>query len=176
MRADTMSISHRDQVRQPDVAVVRAITASSGYFSQEEERLAGSLVLERLFKGLESGYHFLFAERAGQGGQADTFAFACYGPVPCTQGAWELYWIAVRQDMRGHGHGGELVARAAERMAALGGRRCLAETSARAQYAPTWRFYEAAGFTPVATVPDYWAEGEDNLIYMLRLGREEKTP
>jgi len=42
---------------------VRGIVESSGFFSAEEVEIAVQLVQERLTKGIQSGYHFLFAER-----------------------------------------------------------------------------------------------------------------
>ena len=39
------------------------------------------------------------------------------------------------------------------------------ETSSRADYTPTRRFYEARGYTRTATIPGYYAPGDDLVIY-----------
>ncbi|HKV71519.1 MAG TPA: hypothetical protein VJN62_09745, partial [Gemmatimonadales bacterium] len=40
------------------------------------------------------------------------------------------------------------------------------ETSSRADYAPTRRFYEARGYTRTAVIPEYYAPGDDLVIYL----------
>src|SRR5947207_1196024 len=44
----------------------------------------------------DTDYCWVLAERAG-----GLVGFACYGPVPMTQGTFDLYWIAVSPEARG---------------------------------------------------------------------------
>ena len=39
------------------------------------------------------------------------------------------------------------------------------ETSSRADYAPTRGFYEARGYSRTATIPAYYAPGDDLVVY-----------
>jgi hypothetical protein len=39
------------------------------------------------------------------------------------------------------------------------------ETSSRADYAPTRAFYEHRGYTRAATIPGYYAPGDDLVVY-----------
>jgi len=39
------------------------------------------------------------------------------------------------------------------------------ETSSRSDYVPTRAFYEARGYTRAATIPAYYAPGDDLVIY-----------
>jgi len=39
------------------------------------------------------------------------------------------------------------------------------ETSSRGDYAPTRGFYEHRGYTRAATIPGYYAPGDDLVIY-----------
>jgi ribosomal protein S18 acetylase RimI-like enzyme len=95
----------------------------------------------------------------------DLLGYACYGPTPCTEGTWDLYWIAVRGDARGHGIGTLLMEEVERRLVEDQARLVLIETSSRADYAPTRAFYERRGYTVVARVPDFYAPGDDRLIF-----------
>jgi hypothetical protein len=40
------------------------------------------------------------------------------------------------------------------------------ETAGRPDYAPTRAFYQARGYSPVATVPDFYAPGDDQVVFV----------
>jgi ribosomal protein S18 acetylase RimI-like enzyme len=153
-------LSPRDEVRPSDREHVRKMVRSTSFFSPEEEDVAVELVEERLTKGEASGYHFLFLDSG-----PEPVAYACYGPVPCTQESYHLYWIVVAQELRGQGLGPRLMRLCEERIRSMGGTRVYAETSSRPQYAPTRRFYEKIGFSIEARLKDYYCPGEDLLIF-----------
>lgn len=151
----------RARVAPSDREKVREIVASTGYFSAAEIDVAVELVGERLAKGEASGYHFVFAEdRSGR-----MAGYACHGPAPCTGSSHDLYWIAVRPELRGLGLGRALLAAVESRLRAAGGGKLIAETSSRPQYAPTRAFYLACGFILEARIADYYAPGEDIHYY-----------
>ena len=156
----------RDRVETSDPAVVRDIVSSTGFFSPEEIDVAEELVLDHLQKGPAGGYLFVFAD--DEAGRA--LGYACYGPVPCTQRTFDLYWIAVHADTRGQGLGRRLMAEVESRLATHAGGKLIAETSSRPQYAPTRAFYLACGFVEEARIRDYYAPGEDILYFTRRLG------
>lgn len=91
--------------------------------------------------------------------------YACYGPTPCTVGTWDLYWIAVSGDARGRGIGTLLLEEMERRLVGQHARLVLIETSSRPEYAPTRAFYERRGYQVVARVPDFYAPGDDRLIF-----------
>ncbi len=154
-------VRFRDEVTGADMAAVRGIVGSSGFFSAEEIDVAEELVRENLTRGLASGYFFVLADdRCGQ-----TLGYACYGPVPCTAGTFDLYWIAVRQEARKTGLGRALLAQVEARVSSRGGRKLIAETSSRPQYEPTRAFYLACGFQEEARIREYYAPGEDILYF-----------
>lgn len=173
-RASPANISIRDLVMPTDVAAVRDIVASTGFFHTFEVDVAVELVQERLSRGLASEYHFLFADF-----QSRPVGYACFGPIPCTQGSFDLYWIAVHSAQQGSGLGRRLMA-AAENGIRAGvpnangeqlppGRRVYIETSSQPRYAPTWRFYERCGFTIEARLKDFYADGDDKMMYVKSL-------
>lgn len=150
----------RDQIFAPDVRAIRDLVRGTGFFTEEECVMAGDLAVERLEKGPDSGYHFLFLGPAG-----DFSAYACFGPCCCAPGSFDLYWIAVRQDRRGQGLGSRILAAAEARMKAMGCRKIWVETSSRAQYDPTRAFYQARGYAPEATLADFYGLGDSKIIY-----------
>jgi ribosomal protein S18 acetylase RimI-like enzyme len=91
--------------------------------------------------------------------------YACYGPTPCTAGTWDLYWIAVSGEARGRGIGTLLMEEMERRLVEMDARLLLIETSSRADYAPTRGFYERRGYEVVAKVPDFYAPGDDRVIF-----------
>lgn len=144
-----------------DAAAVEGLVAATGFFSADEVRVARELVEERLAKGLASGYRFLFAT------DGDRLAgYACFGEVPATRSSFDLYWIAVDPARQRTGLGRSLVAEAERRIALLGGTRVYVDTSGRGQYAPTRAFYERAGYAKAAILEDFFAPGDDKVIYV----------
>ena len=150
----------REELRPGDPARVYALAAATGFFTAEEAAIARELAEERLTRGVASGYHFLLAEEAGE-----LFGFACFGPIPCTRGAYDLYWIVVRPDRQGGGLGRRLLAAAEARIAATGGRRVYIDTSSRPQYAPTRAFYRACGFREEALLAGFYDQGDGKTIF-----------
>ncbi len=91
--------------------------------------------------------------------------YACYGPIPCTKSAFDLYWIAVDPRYQRHGLGRLLVSAVEERIKKSGGDRIYIDTSGRPDYAPTRAFYERNSFHRAACLPDFYAPGDDRVIY-----------
>ena len=159
----------RKTVRQSDAAAVHALVMDTGFFSQEEQLVAVELVDERLAKGAASGYEFVFADGADKPGEL--LAYACYGPVPATESSYDLYWIAVAPSQQGKGLGGSLL-REVERCAMQSGAsQMFLDTSGRAQYAPTRAFYLRMGYRVAGTLEDFFAAGDDKVIFAKRLGQ-----
>ena len=150
-----------------DADVVRDIVASTGLFRPDEIGIAVELVEERLRVGPASGYHFIFAEREGR-----VLGYSCYGPVPLTLQSYDLYWIAVRKDVQGTGIGRILLERSEAAVIELGGRRVYIETSSKAMYRDTRRFYELNGYRAEATLKEFYSPGDHKVIYVKALSSE----
>lgn len=156
----TIQPSLRLAAAADDPAAVKRLAEATGYFSAVEVEVAEELVNERLSKGPESGYHFVFAEL-----DRKLAGYACYGPVPLTASSYDLYWIVVSPEFQGRGLG-RILLQEAERLARqAGGTRLYADTSGRAQYASTRAFYERVGFRREALLEGFYAPGEDKVIY-----------
>lgn len=155
----------RAELRPADVAAVRAIVTSTGFFHPAEIEVAVELAEERLAKGAASGYHFLFPVETDP-----PPAYACYGPVPATTGSFDLYWIAVHAEHRGRGLGRRLLAATEQAITAAGGERIWVETSSRELYTPTRAFYRACGYAEAALLADFYARGDSKVVFVKRLG------
>lgn len=160
-------INIRDRVHPDDPASVRRIAESSGFFSAAEVEVAVELVQTRLFQGERSGYYFLFAD--AEAPISETIGYSCYGPIPCTQASFDLYWIAVHDSCRRIGLGKLLLADSEAAIRRMGGRRIYVETSSRAQYQPTHIFYNRMGYVQQAMIPDFYATGDGKIIYVKEL-------
>jgi D-alanine-D-alanine ligase len=156
----------REEPTARDGAAVRALTAATGFFSDEEVAVAVELVDARLAQGLASGYRFLFAD-----GDDGLDGYVCYGPIALTRSSFDLYWIAVRPTLQRSGLGRRLMEAAEARACALGATAMYVETSSRPQYEPTRTFYRRLGYRAAAELPDFYAPGDGQVIFAKALGR-----
>lgn len=95
--------------------------------------------------------------------------YVCYGPVPMTQGTFDLYWIVVDPRSQGQGVGSKLLHFLEEVIRERKGRMILIDTSSIPQYEKTRKFYLRHGFQEVARVPDYYYPGNDRITFCKRL-------
>lgn len=153
-----MSCSLRP-VERAHRARLEQLTAATGLFRPDEVAIAVEL-LEESVAGSED-YRFVGAF-AGD----DLMGYACWGATPGTQGTWDLYWIVVDPARQGEGIGTQLLTEVEKRLTAEGCRLVVVETSSRADYAATRRFYERRGYTRAATIPGYYGPGDDLVIYL----------
>lgn len=113
---------------------------------------------------ISSGYRILIAEY-----DSSVRGYLCYGPTPLTQGTWDLYWAAVARKMRGKGIGKALWEKAEDDIRKDGGRIAVIETSSKPDYEQTRRFHQSRGYDNVGRIADFYAPGDDMLIYVKRL-------
>ena len=95
----------------------------------------------------------------------------CWGPTPCTLGTYDLYWMAVDPAAQHSGVGTALI-NEMERLLAGTARLIVVETAGRLDYSATRRFYEARGYRATATIPDFYAPGDDQVVFVKRVNGE----
>ncbi|HXK61109.1 MAG TPA: GNAT family N-acetyltransferase [Acidobacteriota bacterium] len=154
----------RTDVRLTDVDEIRALVTATGFFSEEEVRIAVELVQEALDLGIDSGYHLVIAEDGGR-----VLGYTCYGPIPGTDSSYDLYWIAVHPDAQGRGLGKTLLKKTEEYIRNAGGQRVYIETSSRSQYERTRCFYLSCGYNEEARLADFYRPGDSKVIYRKKL-------
>ena len=89
----------------------------------------------------------------------------CWGPTPCTLGTYDLYWMAVDPSAQAAGVGTALLREMEGRLAGSA-RLIVVETAGRPDYRPTRAFYEARGYRKAAVIPDFYAPGDDQVVYV----------
>ena len=90
-------------------------------------------------------------------------------PAAMTDRTWYLYWIAVRKALQARGAGGELLRHAEDDARRERGRLLLIETSSMPHYELTRRFYGKHGYEEHAVLRDYYAAGDDMVVFRKRL-------
>jgi D-alanine-D-alanine ligase len=143
---------------------IEEISRAVGLFRQDEIAVA----LE-VFDGAVAGspdYVAVGAEHEGR-----LAGWICWGPTPCTFGTFDLYWMAVDPALHGAGIGTTLLQAMERRLAGIA-RLIVVETAGRPDYAPTRAFYEARGYRAVSRIPDFYAVGDDQVVFVKVVGPE----
>lgn len=149
-----------------DRAPIERILRDSGVFRPEEIAIGLELVDETLQPGPSTDYRWWIAEQRGS-----VVGFACFGPVPLTEGTFDLYWIAVAPEARGSGVAARLDEAVTADVQRAAGRWLLAETSSLLAYAPAHRFYQRQGYTLLERIEDFYRPGDARLTFGKRLDR-----
>lgn len=157
----------REGVKESDIDAFRTVLESSGYFYEFEVEVALDLASDCCQLAVGSEYRFLVAED-----ETGVAGFACFGGVLCTISTYDIYWVAVHERLRGKGVGSQLMQKTEELIAAAKGTRVYVETAGREQYESTRRFYQKIGYKHIATLPDYYAPGDDKVIMCKVLSAE----
>ena len=150
---------------EADGSQVQSITSRAGVFSQEEVECVSELWEEYLTLGSERcGYNFIVYRDGDQ-----VLGFACYGPRNLTDGAFDLYWIAVDPTARCKGVGRTLLTASEEAVREMGGRMLIAETSGTPLYEPARKFYLRTEYENEAIIKDFYTIGDDLMIFIKRI-------
>ncbi len=84
---------------------------------------------------------------------------------------WDLWWIGAAPAHHGQGIGDALLRSVESEVSTRGGRILVIETSALPPTARARRFYEKHGYSACGRVPDFYADGDDKVIYAKRMRR-----
>ncbi len=149
----------RDLDQPRDRAPIEALLCATNAFTDAEVLVA----LELVDEPRASGYRFVVAEVEGQ-----VAGYACFGETPCTVGTYDLYWIAVDPARQNLGLGRALLDAVERAVRAENGRLLVIETASKPEYAATRAFYERCGLELAARIRDFYARGDDKLVYCRR--------
>lgn len=157
-------------LKATDVPDLIRILETTGAFSDEEVGVAVELLGIVLNDHAQQDYEVAVAEVEGR-----VAGYVLFGPVPLTQGTFDLYWIAVDPAAQGHGVGRKLMSHVEQKARARGGRLVCLETSSQGSYERTRRFYEQAGYAQESCIRDFYRPGDDRLTYVKRLTDSEEN-
>ncbi|HEY4648705.1 MAG TPA: GNAT family N-acetyltransferase [Gemmatimonadales bacterium] len=156
----TIVTPHLRSLTQADRGRIEAITRAVGLFREDEVAIALEVFDEAVSGSSGNTYSAMGAESEGV-----LSGWICWGPTPCTLGTYDLYWMAVDPALQGSGIGTALLSEMERRLAHVA-RLIVIETAGRPDYAGTRAFYQARGYSPVAVVPDFYAPGDDQVVFM----------
>ena len=143
-----------------DTVHLLALTAATGVFKPLEVETLRE-VLDDYYDHEAAAGHRCFVLADGP----HLLGFEYHAPEPMTVGSWALWWIVVRADQHGQGLGRRLLAFAEEDARGCGANVLWVETSGTPHYEPTRRFYLKHGYDQEARLRDYYAAGDDQIIF-----------
>jgi ribosomal protein S18 acetylase RimI-like enzyme len=160
-----MMLSIRKDIHSEDAGKIRGILSGTGFFDEAPDEI--DVAMELVHSAIDDGndaenYRILIAEDG-----SEVVGYICYAHVPCTLSTYEMYWICVDKRTQGKGVGRALVDEALGEVRGLGGVKIILYTAGREQYLPTQRFYASCGFALEARLKNYYAPGDDCLIYSM---------
>jgi ribosomal protein S18 acetylase RimI-like enzyme len=149
-----------------DRARIEEITRAVGRFRDDEIPVALEVFDAAVREESDGSYNGLGAEL-----DAGLVGWICWGPTPCTLGTYDLYWMAVDPEVQGSGVGTALLAEMERRLTGVA-RLIIIETAGRPDYAATRGFYHRRGYSPVSTIPDFYAPGDDQVVFVKSVNSE----
>jgi ribosomal protein S18 acetylase RimI-like enzyme len=140
------------------------LVAAQGNFTDDEKAVAREVIDDSLFE--RDDYRLLLAgDETGE-----LLAFVCYGPIPMTERAFDLYWIATAPDHGRRGIASRLLAAMETELGKADGAAVVyVDTSSTDGYGRARAFYEKNGYRIAARLKDFYKTGDDRLIYRKEL-------
>ena len=86
-------------------------------------------------------------------------------PEELTDGTWNMRALALHPQYQGQGLGAALTRALEDQLRAEGQRLIIVDTSGTDDFAQTRGFYSHVGYSQVACIPDYWAKGDDKVVF-----------
>jgi ribosomal protein S18 acetylase RimI-like enzyme len=157
-------------LKRSDLPQLKRILDETGAFTVTEVDCAMELLGIVLDDPDQKDYLVTVAES-----EAGVTGYILYGPVPLTEGNFDLYWIATDPAVQGQGVGRELMAYAEADVQSRGARLICLETSSQGGYERTRLFYERAGYVEESRIRDFYRVGDDRITYIKRFSKKEKN-
>jgi ribosomal protein S18 acetylase RimI-like enzyme len=147
-----------------DTDALVELTAGTGFFKPHELDTLREVLDDYHAGDAELGHRAFAWEEGGR-----ILGYVYHAPAAMTDRTWYLYWIAVAADQQGRGLGGRLLRFVEDDVRDQDGRLLLIETSSTPHYDPTRRFYRKYGYDQIATLPDYYADGDGMVVFSKRI-------
>jgi GNAT superfamily N-acetyltransferase len=147
-----------------DNAALVALSASSGLFRLDEHEAIQGALEEYHTSGASHGHQILLYEDRDV-----PVGMAWYAPRAFTDRVWELLMIAVDEPRQRQGIGSQLLLAVEVAVRRQHGRLMLIETSDKASFGRTRQFYSRHGYSEVARIPDYFADGDGKASFIKRI-------
>ena len=151
-------------VTPADTPTLLSLTEGTGVFKAHEIQALQEVLDEYHQANHLFGHVAVVDERARQ-----IVGYAYYAPASMTDRSWYLYWIAVTKQTQARGVGSGLLTHAEDDIRRKNGRVLFIETSSLPHYDPTRRFYLKHGYEVMGVLRDYYADGDDMVVFRKRL-------
>ena len=147
-----------------DTATLVTLVKGTGVFKAAEVETLDTVLAEYHAANRAAGHRCATGERDGR-----VIGLVYYAPAAMTDRAWHLWWIAVEKSLQTRGMGGAFLQYVEEEIRRARGRVLFIETSSLPHYEPTRRFYLKHGYEQAATLRDFYADGDDMVVFRKRL-------
>jgi ribosomal protein S18 acetylase RimI-like enzyme len=131
-------------------------------FSDQEIQVALDVVDDALRRP-EKGDYCAFCALNSDGSLA---GYICFGPIPMTEGCYDLYWIVVDRAFSRKGVGGKLLEFMEDFLIKKGARRIYVDTSSTQPYEPARALYDKHGYRVTCLLEDFYRKGDHKVIFM----------
>jgi len=153
-----------------DTPTLVRLTADTEMFKPLEIRALQEVLNDYFNEAMAQGHRAYLMEEGGK-----VLGFAYYAPAPMAENTWYLYWIVVDRMHQGKGIGAKLLTWVEDDVRMREGRLLYIETSMLNHYEPTRRFYLKHSYQLAARLPDWYADGDDMVIFRKRLSGLDST-
>ncbi len=150
--------------RAADAEQIVSLTRAAGVLAPERVAALRDWVNDYLAQGAASMYRFLSCHQNGQ-----VIGYSCYGPRWLTESAFDLYAVGVAPACQRRGVATALLRQTERDICVLAGNLVLVEVSGLPGWQPVRCFFEARGYHIEATIADFYADGDDQILYSKRL-------
>ncbi|SIN89339.1 Ribosomal protein S18 acetylase RimI [Singulisphaera sp. GP187] len=146
-----------------DTSVLIGLAQATHVFKPHELVALSEVLNDYHVKERENGHRCIAYSQDNR-----TVGFAYYAPASMTDQGWYLYWIAVEKGRQARGIGSELLAWVEADIRRQEARLLLIETSSLPHYESTRRFYLKHGYVQAGVLADFYADGDDLVVYCKR--------
>lgn len=157
-------------ITEDDSASVVGLAVASGLFGADETEPLDGMLADYFGGAAEDGHACVIDEEGGE-----PVGVAYYQPKPVADRVWDLTLIAVRADRQGRGRGTALMRHVEDALREDGQRMLLVETSGAPDFGPTRGFYAKLGYGEEARVHDFYASGDDMVLFRKVLNADRGT-
>ena len=142
------------------------LAAQTGVFKPHEIQALDEVLTDYHATNKNLGHQSVTFDQSGR-----MLGFAYYAPAAMTDRTWYLYWIAVAKPTQARGIGGQLLKHVEDEIRDRRGRMLLIETSSLPHYDLTRKFYVKHHYDQAAVIADFYAEGDDLVVFRKQITR-----
>jgi ribosomal protein S18 acetylase RimI-like enzyme len=144
------------RTKNQDIASLMLVLDQTGLFPSE-------MLPEMIGNSLDSRSDAEIWLTCEQNGTAVGFCYAV--PEKLTEGTWNMLALAVLPSLQGTGVGQAIVLALEDVLRRAGHRLLIADTSGASAFNGTRAFYRKIGYAEAARIRDFWAAGNDKVVF-----------